>query len=259
MRKLLIVLLPIVMMSTLTACQDKEHSIIPIHIIGNEVKGIEITGPEFKTLIESGQHFVVEMYSPYCTHCEELNPMIDAYMSETKNLIYRFDVTKLSNEEQDSYIAKYPDVFPDAYVPAIRFVKDKHLTYEVSSSKFDSYKSLRLNLNQHILSSHINMTSSELTFTEYANNRSEYLVYTYDLLNEKSINIAASNIITNDFQNKNIAVLLVNSRDLAENFAKVQSYYGTELSHFVAMIKDQKVTKIADYTADDFDFTSFIN
>ena len=259
MKKITLFFLPIVLAPCFSACQDKEHSIIPIQIVSSEIKSIELDNISFENLVESGQQFAVEFYSPYCIHCEELNPKINAYMYETKNLIYRFDLTRIEKEKLNEYIAKYPDILPDEYVPAIRFIKNKKLTYEVDSAKFESYNSLRRILNQHFLSSHINIVSSKAGFEEYQSMRSSFLAFFYDLDDQQSIRFAADHLITSDFQNKNMPVLLVNCRDFGEDFPFIKNYFVSDYSTVIAKVDDQKVTKIANYTADDFSFSSFIN
>lgn len=259
MKKLLLCLFPIILCPSLSACQDKAHSITPIHILGDETHGIEITPENFALLYESGHQFAVEFYSPYCTHCEELNPKIEKYISETKNLIYRFDLTKFESiEKQKEFIAKYSNVITDEYVPAIRFISQKALTYEVDSSKFDSYKKLRQIMNGHFLSSHINIASSKKSVDEFLKNKSSYLVYGYDLDNESSISLAAKNIITQGFALKDIRVLLLNLKDFdTSDYETIKNHYGALSNNFIARVDNNEIIKVADYTASDFNFSDF--
>ncbi len=262
MKKLLFLLLPIMLTPSLSACQDTAHSIIPIHTTFDETKFVEINTIIFEDLVESGQQFAVEFYSPYCTHCEELNPKLEKYVKETNNLIYRFDLSKLDKEGLDALIKKYPDVLPDQYVPAIRFVSDSHLTYEVDSVKFESYKKLRQILNQHFLSSHINLVSSTAGYNGFVGNYSSYLVCRYDLYNKFSVKFVTEALMTKEMEKKNIPILLLNSTDFdnSEYLALTDEYNQKAGSlNFVAIVKNGEKTKVADYLADDFNFTSFIN
>ena len=259
MKKLLLCLFPIILCPSLSACQDKAHSITPIHILGDETHGIEIAPENFALLYESGHQFAVEFYSPYCSHCEELNPKIEKYISETKNLIYRFDLTKFeSTEKQKEFIAKYSNVITDEYVPAIRFVSQKTLTYEVDSSKFDSYKKLRQIMNGHFLSSHINIASSKKSVDEYLNNKNTYIVYAYDLSCDSSINLAGKDIVTQSLTNKDMPVLLLNFKDFdISEYETIKQKYGASNNNFIAKVDNNEVTKVADYTASDFNFSEF--
>ena len=259
MKKLLLFLFPIILCPSLSACQDKTHSITPIHVLGDETQGIEITPDHFAKLYESGHQFAVEFYSPYCSHCEELNPKIEKYMSETKNLIYRFDLTKFETlDEQEEFISKYSNVITDEYVPAIRFISQKTLTYEVESSKFESYTKLRRILNGHFLSSPINIASSKKSVDEFLKNKSSYLVYGYDLDNESSISLAAKNIITQGFVSKDIRVLLLNFKDFdTSEYETIKNYYGALSNNFIARVDNNETIKVADYTASDFNFSDF--
>ena len=259
MKKLLLFVFPLILCPSLSACQDKEHSITPIHILADENKGIELTAKDFATLYEAGQEFAVEFYSPYCSHCEELSPKIEKYMSETKNLIYRFDLTRFETLDlQKEFIKKYSNVITDEYVPAIRFVSNKSLTYEVESTKFESYTKLRQTLNGHFLSSHLNIASSKKAIDEYLSNKISYIVYAYDLDNETSINIASKNIINQAFEKKDMPVLLLNCRDFDENeYKEIVSKYSASCDHFIAKVDNKELIKVADYTASDFNFSEF--
>lgn len=259
MKKNWLILLPLFLCPSLSACQDKTHSITPIHILGDETKGIEITPDNFALLYESGHPFAVEFYSPYCSNCEELNPKIEKYMSETKNLIYRFDITKFATiDEQKEFITKYSNVITSEYTPSIRFIKNKSLTYEVESSKFESYTKLRRILNGHFLSSHINIASSKKSVDEFLKNKSSYLVYGYDLDNESSISLAAKNIITQGFASKDIRVLLLNLKDFeTSDYEKIKNHYGASNNSFIARVDNNETIKVADYTASDFNFSDF--
>lgn len=259
MKKNWLILLPLFLCPSLSACQDKTHSITPIHILGDETKGIEITPDNFALLYESGHPFAVEFYSPYCSNCEELNPKIEKYMSETKNLIYRFDITKFTTiDEQKEFITKYSNVITSEYTPSIRFIKNKSLTYEVESSKFDSYTKLRQSLNGHFLSSHINIASSKKSFDEFLNNKSSYIVYAYDLNHEFSINLVSQDIVNQSFMEKDIAVLLLNLKDFdVSEYETIKTKYGATNNIFIARVDENKITKVADYTASDFNFSDF--
>ena len=259
MKKSLLALLPIFLMPTITACQDVEHSIVPINIAFDDEVNVELTIDNFKALVDNKQQFVVEFYSPYCGHCEDLAVLTKKYMEETRNLIYQCDLSVLDEIGYNELKASYQDIFVDDYIPAIRFIKDGHLTFDVSRNKFDSYTALRSILNKHFLSSRINIVSSLKAFNTYKSQRSTHLAFAYDLDNSESLNFAANHLITSEFTKTDWAVSLLNCRDFEEDFAEIKNYYGASIDTFIAISKDGKITKIADYTASDFDFNSFIN
>lgn len=259
MKKVLLFIFPIILCPSLSACQDRAHSITPIHVLGDETKGIELTPEHFSLMYESGHQFAVEFYSPYCSNCEGLNPKIEQYMSETKNLIYRFDITNFQGDyERDEIIAKYANIITDEYVPAIRFISQKSLTYQVESSKFDSYKKLRQTLNGHFLSSHINIASSNKSVDEFLKNKTTYIAYAYDLNNQSSISIASQNIINQSFVKKDIPVLLLNSKDFSNSdYETIKQKYNAVSNNFIARVENNEIKKVADYTTSDFNFSEF--
>ena len=243
----------------MSACQDKAHSILPIHVTGNENTGIELGVKEFEILVESGQGFAIEFYSPYCGHCEELAPKLEKYMASTRNLIYRMDMSVFeTSEEYQAFAEKHRNIIVDDYVPAIRFVSGGELTYDVSSNKFDSYTALNNILNKHVLSSHINIVSSKTSFDEFLKMRDTYLAFSYDLTDAVSINYAAKNIITQQMVNKDIPILLLDSKDIKEDYESIKSFYHSEDDAFISLVKNGNVEKTADYRTDGFDIYSFI-
>ena len=262
MKKFWILLLPVFIAPSISACQDKAHSIIPIHTTFNNSKLCSLNFIEFENIMESGQQFAIEFYSPYCSHCEELNPKLEKYVEETNNLIYRLDLTTLTDRDVKKFTEKYPTVLPDTYVPAIRFVSDKQLTYEVENTKFESYSKLRRSLNQHFLTSRINIVTSDFSYSSFLANYSTFIVCRYNLIDEKSLNFVSKNLITNEMYKKDIPVLLLNSSKFDQNqyYLIADEYIHMAGSNdFIAMVKDGKKIKAADFLASDFDFNSFIS
>ena len=258
MKKRLLVLFPILLLPTITACQDTAHSIVPINVGFNDKVDIQLTIENFETLVNSKQPFAVEFYSPYCGHCEDLDVLLTKYMEETRNLIYRCDLSVLDADEFATFQSKYSDIIVDNYVPAIRFINDGHLTFDVNRNKFESYTALRSILNRHFLSSHLNIVSTANGFNEYTNRKTSYIAFAYNLDLPVSVDVAAKYLINSEFAKQDWSVLLLNCRDFGEVFAEIKNYYATETNTFIAKIEDEQVTKIADYTASDFNFDSFL-
>ena len=261
MKKIWLILLPVFMAPSISACQDKAHSIIPIHTTFSSEKFCTLDALEFENIMESGQQFAIEFFSPYCSHCEELNPKLEKYTNETNSLIYRLDLTTLTDSDIKKFTEKYPSVLPDIYVPAIRFVSNKQLTYEVENAKLESYSKLRLSLNQHFLTSRVNIVTDENSYSSFFSNYSKFVVCRYDLTNEKSLKMVSDNLLTNEMYKKDIPVLLLNSSkfDLIQYLHIAEEYQQMAGSNdFIAMVKDGKTIKAADYLASDFNFNNFI-
>ena len=259
MKKRLLVLFPILLCPTLTACQDTAHSITCINVGFSDQISIELSIENFENLVASKQPFAVEFYSPYCGHCEDLEELVNKYIDQTRNLIYRCDLSVLNSEEFEEFKAKYSDIIVDNYVPALRFVNDGHLTFDVSRAKFESYTALRSILSKHFLSSHLTMVSTKEGFDKYLESKATYVAFAYDLDNINSLTKATSYLINQDFAKTDWNVLLLNCKDFAANLGEIKNYYNTELDTFIVKMKNGQVEKIADYSASDFNFDSFIN
>ena len=187
MKKYYVLPILLVLAPTLSACQDYEHSIVAINNMGANGL-VEISKAALLNLLESKQQFVFEQYSPTCTHCEKLRPLLEKYALNNKKTIYTCNMYGLTEEEFNTdYKAVYPDIFTDYYVPRIQFIKEGKLTYEVNSSKFSTYSGLTNIMNNHFFSSKIYMVQSEEEFTSFTEKNKDYVVYMYDQEDVKSL------------------------------------------------------------------------
>ena len=93
---------------------------------------------------------------------------------------------------------------------------------------------------------------------EYTKNKSTYLVYAYDMLSLSSVKYASNYIINQSFAKKEMPVLLLNCKDFdSSEYNLIKSNYGIQHDTFVAKIENNELTKIADFSANDFDYTEF--
>lgn len=254
MKKLFLFLLPVALMPSITACQDTAHSIVAINRCDESITRIELITDQFTKLMESGQQFVVEFYSPYCVHCEELNPILDQYVSKTNKMVYSLDLTKYTRDELEELQMTYPSVFPDLLVPAIRFIENKTLTYDVSSNKFSSYTALKSIMDKHFFSSNIYYSETYGGYENYINHHNSYVLFSYNLNSEKSLDIASTNLVTKSVANSKKNVLLLNLIDLEQ----IQYTYNIDYDSFIVLVEDSQVKKIANYTDSDFSIDDFI-
>ena len=256
MKKILLVISTLLLTPTISACQDKAHSIVCINKL-TENYTIDLSLDQFKRLVDNKQSFAIEFYSPYCTHCEELNPKLLQYGNETGHLIYKLDMTKIESEEEFAkWQANYPDIFADRYVPAIRFIKNGQLTFEVNSKKFESYTALKNIMDKHFLKSTVTMVPNITTFDNYRNNHEDFMFFVYDLVNDKSIELTTNYLVKEGIKEN---ILLLNKTDFAANFGEIKTFFNTDLDNFIGVYIDKEITKIGDYTATDFNFDNFIS
>lgn len=260
MKKLLLISVIFCLAPAVSACQDTEHSIMPIHIVGEEANGIELSVSNFETLVASGQDFAVKFYSPYCSHCEELAPKIEKYQQETKNLIYNMDLSVFEDHEKYLEFAnKYRDIIVDDYVPAIRFISKSRLTYDVSSNKLDSYTALKNILDKHFLSSNVSVVSSKTAFDKYIENETTFLIFTYDFSDSDSIKFVSNKLLTSDMEKTKLPVLLLNIKDIKESFPDIKTLYQIEENSFIALIRNGEKEKVGDFHQTNFDLNAFIS
>ena len=246
-------LLAILLSPMLVACQDTEHSILSINTAREEKYFIDLKTEELTELIDSKQQFVLEVYSPYCSHCANLEEHIIKYSKEKQRVIYRYDLTKIKTEEEFAVTlyANYPDIFPNYNVPAIRFVSNCKLTYEVSSNKFSSYYALSKIMDKHFSKSYITMIGSLNEYESYKKDHSNYVVYAYDLQYRHSLDLAATSLITNEFAKLKKEILLADLSAFEDDFDEFAQIFSASGTYFASTVKDNEQIKTIDYSLDD--------
>ena len=261
MKKLFAIGLSLAMMTTICGCHSLERSIVAINAVGNSETFVELETDELISLIDSKQHFLLETYSPYCSHCQNLEPLLKKYSSEKHKTIYRMDLTQVATEAEfnEKLGSKYPDIFPNSNVPSLSFISEAKLTYQVSSNKFDSYTALSTILDKVWITSKIVLVNDEAQFTEFKNNNQTYIAYSYDLKNQQSLKIAAESLVTKEAAKKKTSILLLNYQEMQANFDSVKSYYGAGETYFIAVVKNGEVSNTYDYTVTSFDINSVLN
>ena len=252
MKKYYTLPLLLVLVPSISACQDTKHSIVAINNMGSDFGIVEISTGELLTLIESKQQFLLEQYSPNCSICKELKPLLQKYAKQEKKVIYTCNVNSLTEEDfEEFYITPYPDIFKGNYVPRLQFINKGKLTYEVSSSKFDSFFGLKSIINKHFLSSNITLIQTEEDLNAFTNMNENYVAYCYDLESEKSLSLANQYIITKEVANSKKPVVLINYSTYTGVFNDVCAKYNADFISFASLVKNGEVNKTIDYESAD--------
>ena len=251
MKKYYVLPVLLVLAPSLSACQDTAHSIVAINNIGTSGL-IEVSKGAILKMIESGQQFVFEQYSPTCSHCNDLRPLLEKYTKNNKKCIYTCNMWGLEKEEFDEYFMNpHPDIFTDYYVPRIQFINNGKLTYEVNSAKFDSYYGLKNILDKHFFSSKITMVESQDDFISYTESHKNYVVYMYDQEDDKSLSLAANYLITNENANAKKNILLINFINYSGELDYLYNNFNVDYYAFASLVKNGEITKTIDWSSDD--------
>ena len=253
MKKGKFVFLLIALCPLMSACNDKEHSVITINSYDNQNPFVELLPENISNLIENKQDFVLEIYSPTCQTCIELEPILEKYCKKQNRVVYRLNTHLIS---EDVYIdvlqEPYPDIFHNDYVPNILFISDGKLTYEVSPNKFGSYNGLKSVMNKHFTTSKITMINELSAFRTYVEKNDNYVCYFYNYEDQISIKFAASYIINEEIAKSKTPVVLLNQNTIGEeSFEEVISYYLPDCASFACMVKNKEIIKTIDYASDD--------
>ena len=252
MKKILKLLFPIILLPTITACQDKTHSIIAISPVNTEYGFIEASVDQVANLIESKQHFILETYTTTCSSCQELEPILKEYVTKNNKAIYRLKANSVDIEVlNEKLLDKYPNIFTERTVPSIKFIKNGTLTYNVNSNKFGTYSGLSKILNKHFLKSSIYIADNIEDYESFASSNLNHLIYSYDLNEKGSLDFANQYLINQDFTKAKKTLILINKVSFADKFANFCTKYTEGNEKFFAAIKDKKVIKTIDYSSAD--------
>ncbi len=237
---------------SISACQDTRHSIVAINNVGSNYGVVEITRTGLLNLLASKQQFIFEQYSPTCSHCDDLKPLLEKYARRQKKVIYRCDMFGLSKEDyEEHYQGPYPDIFTGLYVPRIQFVNDGKLTYEVNSAKFETYYGLTKIMDKHFFSSNIYMVQNEEDFLKFKNSHRNYLFYMYDQEDELSAKLAATYIINNEIAKAKKPVVLLNYITYTGNINTIYDMFNVDYYAFASLVQNNEITKTIDYSTAD--------
>ena len=245
---------------SISACQDTAHSIIAINNMGSDFGVVELTKAGLLNLLESKQQFVFEQYSPTCSHCDDLKPLLEKYAKNQKKIVYRCNMYGLTHEEFDEQYKKpYPDIFTDYYVPRVQFVNEGKLTYEVNAAKFESYYGLKSIMDKHFLSSKIYMVQTAENFIAFKKSHKDYVFYMYDQEDSLSASLAATYIINNEIAKAKKPVVLLNYITYTGNIDAIYEMFNVEYYAFASLVKDNEIIKTIDYsTADGSELNSLL-
>ena len=249
MKKLKWLVFNIALLPLISGCQDKQHSITAINTMGTGQSFIEVTVSQTSKLIASKQPMVLEIYSTYCEACKDLEPRLKSYAEGSKKAIYRLNIGEVDQSVfQEQLRDVYPDIFIREYTPAVYYIKDGTLTYEVSPKKYSSSTALKSIMNKHFLSSNITIINDLASFETYKNNNQNYLAFSYDL------DSAVSLCVANDYffeSSINYNVALLNKAHMSEQFDSIKDQFNTSDDAFASLVKDGNIIKTINYSAND--------
>ena len=251
MKKILTLLVPLFLAPTLCACQDTQHSIVAFKTATNNYSYVEINKDQVINLLESKQGFLLELYSPTCKSCEEIEPKLKKYVEETQNVIYKLNLMKVSEEDFEQELKEnYPDIFTDRFVPQMMFIKDSRLTFNFNPNRLLSYSPAKNVLNRHFIDSSITLVNNFDEFLLLNEKNGKYLLATYDLDDQDTLSYTNKYIANDEVLKAKKPVFLINKASFAEEFSKITTFFDTDKSSFIA-VRNGDEKKTADMDVDD--------
>ena len=243
MRKLLPLLPLIALTGSISGCSSLKQSVVSINCAESKFTFVELNIDQLVNLIESKQQFMLETYSPYCIHCNKLNPILEEYSQKTKKVLYRVDLTQIETEEEfnERLGNKYPDIFPDSLVPNVSFISDGKLTYNINANKYESYAAFSTIANKLWIKSNITLINDMTGFEAYKSANNNYVAFAYNLNDSQSLKIANDYLITKDNAKSKKPILLINQASFAVDFTEICTYFNSSATSFMARVNNNEI------------------
>ena len=240
MRKLIYILPLIALTGSVSGCTSLKQSVVSINCVSSQETFVELSIDNLINLIESKQQFLLESYSPYCSHCKDLEPILEEYSQKNKKVIYRVDLTQVETEEEfnEKLGNKYPDIFSDALVPSVSFIGDGKLTYHINPNKYDSYAAFSTIANKLWIKSNITLVNDKNGFEVYKSSHDKYIAFAYNLNDSKSLEITNNYLVTKQIAKAKTPILLLNQASFATDFAEICQYFGSDATSFMARVNN---------------------
>ena len=261
MKKIKLLFFPAILACCLSSCStiDKEHSILAC--INYEVSTIgadndrgyvdfsyEITPFRLHELLDHEASFPLYVYGEYCSHCDNFKPILGKYIKNTGRQFYKCTFT--TQEEYDFVVNDYPEIFAN-YIgtPAMFFIENGKLTYQVANGKFSSYNAFATIVNKHFFSGNLYTVNTLDGLKYYLNDHKNTLIYCYDDASEVSIELHKT-IYEKMKDNKSKDVLILNKNEISDtNYQAICGYFDLYVDDIFAIyVNSNEQQKTADYT-----------
>ena len=261
--KKIVVILPALLMCTLTACDtvDKQHAVIaPINYDAQKFKkGIECTfelNPyNLYDMLENKESFVIEFYRTSCSSCVSFQPVLEQYINASNYQWYRLN-TDLPQADRDFFIDVVMKDFSSVLggleaVPTVYFIKDGELSYELNSNKFSSYTAFSKIANRHFIKSSLYTVSTLSGLYEFIKDKQNAVLYVFDNTSAVSLDVYKT-IYSKAAGKSNPVVILYRNQMVSGAYYTIMDALGRGYTdNFACLIENGEIKKTVDYSFDD--------
>ena len=260
--KKILVFLPVVLLSSLTACGgvDTAHAVAsPINYDAKIYKtGVEAAfeiGPyALYDMLNNKESFVIEFYSPTCGSCQVFEPVLSEYINKTNFQWYRFN-TRMNKEDEEFFIDVVMEEHKDTLggldsVPSVYYIKEGKLSYEVNYQKFSSYTAFSKIANKHFIRSSMYTVSTLKGLESYLCDYKDTVLYVYDNTSTVS-NDVYQTIYSKSQGKRNSVIILYKNSMKQEDYMEISTKLGHNYTdNFACLIEGGEIKKTVDYTSD---------
>lgn len=244
----LILIAPLLLGCSPVPGKYKNNAIINFDNVLNNNKQYDITTDRLINLIDNS--FVnVFFYSSTCAPCESAVAMLERYERENDILIYHYDI---NNANYNTLLNRYDFFGSNINYPCVMLIEKEELKYEISEDKFSSYANFETIMDNHLLMNNLYTLSSNISLSNYLQEKDESLIFVYDSLEESPLIFFDENIANS--LNKNSKNILLLDRNYCETsvFSSLFNYFGVEenITAFIGYY-DEETKRFADYMTDD--------
>lgn len=253
--------LPLLFVTSLASCSgfDAEHSIVPMlnydsikFNLGGET-WYETDTDRLFNLIDNKYSFVLEIYQNSCIHCQEFEVHLKDYIRNNHYQFYRLGLNTSAERENFNVLTQtFPEVFENFVgTPAVYFIDQGKLTYEVSSNKFDSYAAFAKMADKHFFPNHMYSVSTIDGLNAYLEDFSSSFIYMMDPSSIVSSEIF--NLIHECKKDSDKNVLMIDYSSIDdENYAQICARLNVGITDHFAIYYNEKDSRTnVDYLVDD--------
>lgn len=169
----------------------------------------DVNAETMSSLIESKTDYIVLFSQKGCSSCEEFDPVIKGYINNTKQVVYKYDIS--SADFVSEFLPKYYEsFFPEKKIitPSLFIGNSEGKVEQLSNNMFKTTLMLTNMMKEHLYETEVYNFSRLNAFKRFMQETSEFSMFTYDSRSESAVKAYNNYIYQNIVKsNKKSAIL----------------------------------------------------
>ena len=180
------------------------------------------------TLIESKQEYILMFTREGCSACNEFKPVLDKYIKESKQLVYRYDIS--SSDFTTEFIPKYCDSFfpnKEVLTPTI-FVSDGENISKLDNNRFKTKPMFKVMMRKTLYETNVYSFTRFAPLKSFMDENKESTIYLLDRNVTKAVN-SYNEIKENLYKSESKSIVVEMSFMNETNLNQVKSYFNIDV------------------------------